>query len=88
MYGDPDFSVHQMMASYWGTLTLRIADSTILPFNHTDQGLALEGYVESLEELLASKEATHRVRLGPLRKAVKLYQYAATSTELEISLER
>jgi N-acetylated-alpha-linked acidic dipeptidase len=47
----------------------------LLPFNHTDQALALRSYVVDLEELLARKNRT--LDLRPLHGAVALYADAA-----------
>lgn len=53
----------------------------LLPFNHTDQALALRAYVEDLEALLTHKNRT--LDLQPLHAAVALYQAAAAAVEEE-----
>ena len=40
-FGDPGFLFHKAMAKIWGLITLRLADSRILPFNHIDQASAV-----------------------------------------------
>ena len=68
-------------AAYWGTLVLRMADSKVLPLNHTDQAVALQTYVEDLEELLENKNASHKLDVSLLKAAVQLYQEAAESVQ-------
>jgi hypothetical protein len=63
MYGDPQFTYHKMMAQFWGLLGLRLADSPLLPFNHTDQALSLHKYVDSLETEIKKANATQQVTL-------------------------
>lgn len=59
-------------------------DVQLLPFNHTDQALALRSYVTELEALLGRKDRT--LDLRPLHAAVALYGDAAKLVEEEAAL--
>ncbi len=86
-FGDPGFKVHVMMAELWGRLALRLADAPVLPLNHTEQGHALDAYVTTLEELLASRDQPpNRLDLAPLKAAVRAYQAAARGVAEELLL--
>lgn len=44
-YADPTFARHVAVAKYLGLVTLRVADSIILPLNTTQYTLELESYL-------------------------------------------
>ena len=44
-FGDPDFKYHVAAAQIWGTVALRLADATALPFDYTDYAAQLRGFV-------------------------------------------
>lgn len=79
------------MAEFWGRLALRLADRLVLPFSHTEQGVALGEYVRELEALLVkrSQDGTfphaRRLDLVPLRQAVWSYQEAASKLGKEVA---
>ncbi|RCI05118.1 hypothetical protein CU098_010920 [Rhizopus stolonifer] len=47
-FGDPQFLYHQTLVKIWGLLTLRLADSTIIPLYPSDYYKELRKYSESL----------------------------------------
>jgi len=47
--GDPSFAYHITMARIWGLVTLRLANSDILPFDFAANGAALQGFVSHLQ---------------------------------------
>lgn len=54
LWGDKNFTYHEAMAQIWGLMTLRLADSAVLPFNYTDYGVALSEYAHYMETLLST----------------------------------
>lgn len=47
--GDPSFGYHIAMTQMWGVVTLRLANSDILPFDFGANGTALQGFLDTLK---------------------------------------
>lgn len=47
--GDPSFGYHVAMTRIWGVVTLRLANSDILPFDFGANGAALQGFLATLK---------------------------------------
>ncbi|EIM89796.1 Zn-dependent exopeptidase [Stereum hirsutum FP-91666 SS1] len=75
LYGDPGFTRHVAIAKHLGLQVLRMADSTILPFNTTHYAFELEAQLEKVE-LLADEFAV-TVDFAPLRSAIHGLQLAS-----------
>jgi len=73
------------MAQVWGLLCLRLADSEILPFNHTLQANAMKSYVHDLEH--AAKDAGVSINLQELDEVVEEFEKAAAKVLDEGSAE-
>ncbi|KAH7885508.1 Zn-dependent exopeptidase [Phlebopus sp. FC_14] len=69
-YADPGFHRHVALAKSLGLLTLRLADSIVVPLNTTQYALALNDYVDTLEQS-AKSQGTPNPPTAPLRKAIK-----------------
>jgi N-acetylated-alpha-linked acidic dipeptidase len=54
-FGDPDFVYARALAQTGGTLTLRLADSDVLPFDFTAEADAVARYVKEVMELADTK---------------------------------
>ncbi|HKD17993.1 MAG TPA: M28 family metallopeptidase [Thermoanaerobaculia bacterium] len=54
-FGDPDFVYERVLAQTGGTLTLRLADSDLLPFDFTATAEAIARYVKEVIELADTK---------------------------------
>jgi len=67
------FDLIEFSSKIWGLLALRMADSDLLPFNHTVQGEALLHYTEAIEKQAGSLD------LSDLQDAVVKYNEAAKS---------
>lgn len=52
-FGDPSFEYHAALARLWGVLTLRLADSPILPFSFTPYAQVLNASVYALQNSTA-----------------------------------
>jgi len=63
------FELMAFGAKIWGLLALRLADSEILPFDHQEQGEALERYCDTV----AGREGGEALELTELREAVAKY---------------
>eukprot|EP00850_Spirogloea_muscicola_P007188 SM000036S13232 [mRNA] locus=s36:38575:43897:- [translate_table: standard] len=69
-FGDPGFQRHVAVASLWGLLALRLADSDLLPFEYSDYAADLKIHVVKLDELLMTVEAPGNLTTKPLHRAV------------------
>jgi N-acetylated-alpha-linked acidic dipeptidase len=47
--GDPEFAYHVALTRIWGVITLRLANSDILPFDFAANGAALQSFLAELE---------------------------------------
>ncbi|KAG1453689.1 hypothetical protein G6F56_007508 [Rhizopus delemar] len=65
-FGDPGFYYHETMVKVWGLLTLRLADSLILPIYPQDYTQELAKYIDSLP---LSSSASFKIK--HLKKALK-----------------
>ncbi|RPD66976.1 Zn-dependent exopeptidase [Lentinus tigrinus ALCF2SS1-7] len=54
VYADPGFVRHVAVAKHLGLVTLRLADSIILPLNTTHYSLELHSYLDNVERIAAS----------------------------------
>ncbi|KAL4081558.1 hypothetical protein V8B97DRAFT_2020296 [Scleroderma yunnanense] len=80
-YGDPGFHRHVGIAKNLGLITLRLADSIILPLNTTHYALELDSYVDLVEESAAGLGTLPR--LDKLRKAISKLQGSSLRLDAE-----
>ncbi len=72
-FSDGDFKYTRALAQAAGTVTMRLADAQILPFEFTNFARAVETYIDEIEKL-----PSQGLDLAPLRRSVeKLKQSAA-----------
>lgn len=76
-FSDATFEYGQALTQAAGTLTLRLADASILPFDFTRSAQTIAGYLNEIEQL-----PRQGVELGPLRKSVEALQESAREYEL------
>ena len=76
-FSDTTFEYGQTLTQAAGTLTLRLADATILPFDFTRSARTIAGYLDEIEQL-----PRQGVELGGLRKSVEALQESAREYEL------
>ncbi|KAJ3907488.1 Zn-dependent exopeptidase [Lentinula edodes] len=76
IYGDPGFHRHIAVARHLGLMTLRLADSLILPLNISRGASALDDYLTSVETRFNASKNLH-----VLRKSIA--KLRAASAELE-----
>ncbi|KAF9226683.1 Zn-dependent exopeptidase [Gyrodon lividus] len=80
-YADPGFYRHVALAKSLGLLTLRLADSIIIPLNTTQYALQLDAYVDIVEESAAG--IVTLPKLSKLRKAISKLQDASMKLDVE-----
>ncbi|KIL00497.1 hypothetical protein PAXRUDRAFT_821584 [Paxillus rubicundulus Ve08.2h10] len=80
-YGDPGFHRHVALAKSLGLLTLRLADSIIVPLNTTHYALQLYSYVDTVEASAAGIATLPK--LSKLRKAISKLQDASMKLDVE-----
>ncbi|KAI9248303.1 hypothetical protein BDA99DRAFT_446309 [Phascolomyces articulosus] len=71
-YGDPGFHYHQTMVKIWGLLTLRLADSPIVPLHPVDYADALSDYVSRLAVYAEKKNGPFPLLTKAIHKLSKV----------------
>jgi N-acetylated-alpha-linked acidic dipeptidase len=74
-FGDPTFQYHAAAAQVWGTVALRLANASGLPFDYTD-------YAAQLQEFL-----TETKRMGARRKLADAFDAKAMKEAIEEFME-
>ncbi len=75
-FGDPHFLYHQTLVRLWGLLTLRLADSTVIPIYPADYARELSGYADSLTALAAPHTfPTLQEAIQKLEKTVRRFEH-------------
>ena len=83
-FGDPQFLYHQTLVKIWGLLTLRLADSTILPIEPRDYATELVKYADSLAILPVTP-----ILFPDLEQAIEELDIAAADFQrAKVSLEQ
>ena len=81
-FGDPDFSFGKTLSKIVGTIILRLADSTVLPFQFVDYAETIGMYVEELEREARKLDESQQLDFAPLRVSLKRLNKAAESYEV------
>jgi len=68
---DPEFVYHRVASQIWGLLAIRLADSTILPFDYSNYASELQIYLEEITQYLSSNGGS--IPLNDLRSAVTVF---------------
>ncbi len=79
-YSDGDYSYGRTLSQITGTLVMRLADATVLPFQFTDTADTLMRYVVELEKLAATKKDS-KLDMAPVRNAVESLRKAGLAYE-------
>jgi N-acetylated-alpha-linked acidic dipeptidase len=72
--GDPGFEYHIAMTRIWGLVTLRLANSDILPFDFAANGAALQRFVSQLQR--DSRIEPGQLSLQPLQNHITEFETA------------
>ncbi|DBA03841.1 TPA: hypothetical protein N0F65_005731 [Lagenidium giganteum] len=82
-FGDPHYASLATMTKWWGLLTLRLADSAILPFDFTTYAGVMNQVLDELEQQILAAGLT--VELSELRGAINAFGTAANDLHARIS---
>jgi N-acetylated-alpha-linked acidic dipeptidase len=70
-FGDPTFQYHVAAAQIWGTVALRLANSSGLPFDYTDYADQLRDFVNETTRLANQKKVVDAFDAKSLLKAIE-----------------
>ncbi|HLW82166.1 MAG TPA: M28 family metallopeptidase [Candidatus Acidoferrales bacterium] len=73
-FGDPGYRYHTLMTQLWGALSLRLANSDILPYDFTFYAQQIRLYVRELD---ASSHLSAHMNLAPLNQAIDAFEKSA-----------
>jgi N-acetylated-alpha-linked acidic dipeptidase len=76
--GDPNFAYHTALTRIWGVVTLRLANSDILPFDFGANGAALRTFLDELGQ--ANKIDPADLKLASLER--RIAEFAAAGEQL------
>ena len=76
--GDPNFAYHTALTRIWGVVTLRLANSDILPFDFGANGAALRTFLDELRQ--ANKIDPADLKLASLER--RIAEFAAAGEQL------
>jgi len=80
--GDPGFRYARLMTQLWGTMALRLANATLLPFDVGTYATALAGFVTRLDEI---PERAARLDVQPLVAAVAALRDAGRALDVRMT---
>jgi N-acetylated-alpha-linked acidic dipeptidase len=75
-FGDPGYRYHALMSRLWGTLSLRLADSDILPYEFAFYAEQIRRFAHDLD---SSSHVSHHVNLASLYKHIDAFEEAAST---------
>lgn len=79
--GDPGFKYHTLMAQYWGTLALRLANADVLPYSLDSYAGSLREFVRALDRI---PDLPARLDTAPLVEATRTLRTAARRLEQRV----
>ena len=78
-FGDSNFSYHAALAQFHGYMILRLADDSVLPFDHTDYAYSMFSQISSYQ----TKYGNLSIDWNPLLNAIQLFNQSAVSVNTE-----
>ncbi len=82
-FGDPDFVYHVAAAQLWGTMALRLADASALPFDYTDYANQIREYFNESVKLAKRRHLETAVDEKAMNDALKDFADEAARIERE-----
>lgn len=76
-FGDPSFQYHVAAAQIWGTVALRMANATALPFDYTDYAAQLRDFVNETTRLANRRKMSDTLDARPMLKAIEQFEEEA-----------
>ncbi|KAI8140061.1 hypothetical protein BJV82DRAFT_624979 [Fennellomyces sp. T-0311] len=87
-FGDPGFYTHEKMVKIWGLLTLRLADSLIIPLHPGDYADVLSEYANRLVDVSLSEESPFPVLSKAIHKLSKVaHRFEKSLARLEAKVQ-
>lgn len=72
-FGDPSFQYHVAAAQIWGTVALRMANASALPFDYTDYANQLRDFVNETTRLASRRKMGNVFDAKPMLKAIEQF---------------
>ena len=85
-FGGPGFLYHQTLVKLWGLLTLRLADSAVIPLYPSDYSAELAKYADKLTKYAAPHSFPELERaIGKLQKTTRRFERKRQRLESRLS---
>ena len=84
-FSDKDFQYGKTLSQTTGTLILRLASATVLPFHFVDYAKTLDGYADEIEDTYEGIEGAPAVDFSPLRSAIEKLRRAGDVYETNLA---
>ncbi|KAG2215545.1 hypothetical protein INT46_000351 [Mucor plumbeus] len=85
-FGDPEFLYHQTLVKLWGLLTIRLADSAVLPLYPSDYSAELAKYADKLTKYAAPHSFPELERaIDKLQKTTRRFEHKRQRLESRLS---
>lgn len=82
-FGDPDYHTHVTTARWWGLVALRLAETTLLPFDYSAYSEVMHDQLNKYEE--KARDGTMDIDFKPLRDAINNYRANAELLQARLS---
>lgn len=83
-FGDPGYRYHTLMTQLWGVLSLRLADSDVLPYDFASYASEIRKYVGELD---AANHVSGHVDLRALYQGIDAFEKSAQNLDSTIAKE-
>ncbi|HKF51993.1 MAG TPA: transferrin receptor-like dimerization domain-containing protein, partial [Candidatus Acidoferrales bacterium] len=81
-FGDPGYRYHTLMTRLWGVLSLRLADSDVLPYDFASYASEIRKYIGELD---AANHVSGHVDLQALRQSIDAFEKSAQDLNATIA---
>jgi len=81
-FGDPGYKYHTLMTQLWGTLGLRLANASILPYDFEAYGKDITGFIQSLDN---ETHFSAHIDIAPLNSGAQDFQAAGQGLNQSIA---
>jgi N-acetylated-alpha-linked acidic dipeptidase len=80
-FGDPTFAYHVAAAQVWGTIALRLANASVLPFDYTDYGAQVRDFLTETSRTAARRRLADSFDAKALSEAIKDFMEEAARVD-------
>lgn len=81
-FGDPGYRYHTLMTQLWGVISLRLADSDVLPYDFASYADAIRQYVGELD---AASHVSGHIDVSPLYRSIDAFEKSAQTLDSTIA---